>query len=114
MNTGIDTLRVVLSSSRLSAVKNLLADQPAPFKKGDLAKIENQILTLAPEGSNVVELLDQVRNIAVVCGTAEKYLKESRVAVEYPLPRILSQTGLRIPNRSSSKRPSGLTGHKRG
>jgi integrase len=94
MNIDTSALRGILSSSRLSAVKNFLAEQPAPFKKGDFAKIENHILAYAPEGSDVVELLEQVRKIAVACGTPEKDLKELRVAVEYPLPRNPFADGL--------------------
>lgn len=86
MACTIDDLRTLLATSRVNAVKNLLAAAPEPFKKGDLERIETEILSRAQEGSALVELLDLVRQIARDVRTPEQLLDKMRVAVAYPLP----------------------------
>jgi integrase len=95
MTIDIAALHPILQGIRSKAVLNLLADQPAPFKKGDLARIESQILTHAPEGVSFVDLFDLVRKIAVDAKTPESLLVQGRVAVEYPLPKNPFSEGIK-------------------
>jgi hypothetical protein len=82
----IGQLRDMIGLSKVAAVQKLFAVPPVPFNGKELAKIEKEVLTSAPEGTDLIELLDLVRTIAAAAGTPTKVLARLRVAVEYPLP----------------------------
>jgi integrase len=94
MSCTIEDLRIILATSRLAAAKNLLAPEPVPLKKGNLEGIEAEIFAHAQEGSDLVELLDLVRQIARNARTPERLLDKMRVAVRYPLPENPFADGL--------------------
>src|ERR1035438_9563413 len=94
MSYTIDELRSMLATSRIAAVKNLLAPAPNPLKKGDIERIETEVIAHSPEGSDVAELFNLVRQIARDAKTPEKLLDKMRVAVAYPLPNNPFADGL--------------------
>lgn len=94
MSYTIDELRSMLATSRITAVKNLLSPTPKPLVKGDIERIETEVISRAPEGSDLAELFNLVRQVARDAKTPEKLLGKMRVAVQYPLPNNPFADGL--------------------
>ena len=95
MTYTIDDLRSMLATSRVTAVKNLISPTPTPLGNGDIERIETEVIARAPEGSDLAELFNAVRQVARDAGTPEKRLDKMRVAVQYPLPKNPFADGLR-------------------
>lgn len=94
MSYTIDDLRSMLATSRITAVKNLISPTPKPLVKGDIERIETEVIARAPEGSDLAELFNLVRQVARDAKTPENLLDKMRVAVQYPLPNNPFADGL--------------------
>lgn len=94
MSYTIDDLRSMLATSRITAVKNLISPTPKPLVKGDIERIETEVIAHAPEGSDLAELFNLVRQVARDAKTPEKLLDKMRLAIQFPLPNNPFADGL--------------------
>jgi integrase len=104
----IDELRSMLATSRITAVKNLISPTPKPLVKGDIERIETEVIARAPEGSDLAELFNLVRQVARDAKTPEKLLDKMRVVVQYPLPNNPFADGLSESEQSCKEARSWL------
>lgn len=87
MSSDLDRLRDLLKSSDAKVTKKLREHQAQPLREGELARLEAELLAHAPDKSEVPELLDLVRRVAIELGTSQRVLSEQRLIVRHPLPR---------------------------